>query len=49
MPKIALAIGHNFAKTTFLSPQDKGAAANGTAEAYVTKNLIDTIIARGIP
>lgn len=43
MVKIALAIGHNFAKG------DRGAVANNTTEADTTKVIIDTIIKKGIP
>lgn len=43
MEKIALAIGHNFAKW------DRWAAANWSTEADTTKKIIDTIIQKWIP
>lgn len=46
MPKIVLAIGHNWAKATPFSTPDQGATGNGTTEAKTTKAIIDTIIAR---
>lgn len=48
MPKIALAIGHNFAKNSKGVP-DRGAVGNGTTEADTVKAIVDGVIKGGVP